>query len=225
MEKQRKRITALETQLEEHRKLKELISQEKVLQQKLEKEKERITINWQIESSRVKTLSLSGKTLKEIGDVYGVSGARIGQVLTKYFPDLGRDARGQALVVAQKRTHLLESLYERTGRYTGQHESDLSRAMARCFSRKKQNAKIGKWEWLITPADIHYPMVCPILGMELDWFAEARAENSPSFDRVDSTKGYIPGNVIICSWRANRIKNDGTAEEHSKIAQFLDKYK
>jgi hypothetical protein len=63
-----------------------------------------------------------------------------------------------------------------------------------------------------------------LLGIELDYFAERTQENSPSFDRVDSSKGYVKGNVIVCSWRANRIKNDGTAEEHRKIYEFLSKY-
>jgi hypothetical protein len=66
-------------------------------------------------------------------------------------------------------------------------------------------------------------MVCPVFGLELDWFAEARKENSPSFDRVDPKLGYIKGNVQIISARANRIKNDGTAEEHRLIAAYMDK--
>jgi len=59
--------------------------------------------------------------------------------------------------------------------------------------------------------------------MELDWFTDKVKENSPSLDRIDSKKGYVPGNVMIMSWRANRIKNDGTAAEHKKIAEFLEK--
>jgi hypothetical protein len=224
MEKQRKRITELHIQLEEHRKLKELQKQEVLLRQRLEQEKNRKNINWQKESSRLKTLSLEGKTLKEIGEVYNVSGTRIGQVLAKYFPSLTSEQRGLAVLSTQKRQEYLSSLYLKTGRYTGHHADDLSRAMANCFSRKKQNAKKGKWEWLIGPTDITFPTHCPMLGMELDWFAESRQENSPSIDRVDSTKGYIPGNVIVCSWRANRIKNDGSSIEHRQIADYLDNY-
>ena len=63
-----------------------------------------------------------------------------------------------------------------------------------------------------------------LLGIELDYFAEVRKEASASFDRVDNTKGYIPGNVLVISWRANRIKNDGTAQEHRQIADFIDKH-
>jgi hypothetical protein len=57
--------------------------------------------------------------------------------------------------------------------------------------------------------------------MELDYFSDSRTENSVTFDRIDPSKDYISGNVVIISWRANRIKNDGTAEEHQKIADFI----
>lgn len=221
--KQRAKIVDLQTQLIEHREYKQLLIQEKLLVQQLTGEKQKTTINWKRESSLIKTLSLEGKTNKEVGELYGVSGERIRQVILKYLPSLSQETRGLAVLREKKRKHQLASLYARTGRYTGQHANDLSRAMANMFSRKKQNAKKGKWEWLITPTDLTYPLVCPMLGLELDWFAEYRVENSPSIDRIDSTKGYIPGNVIICSWRANRIKNDGTASELRKIADFLDR--
>lgn len=222
--KQRAKIVDLQTQLAEHREYKQLLVQEKLLSQQLVGEKQRTTINWKKESSLVKTLSLSGKTNKEIGDVYGVSGERVRQVILQYFPALVEETHGLAVLREKKRQHQLASLYARTGRYTGQHESDLSRAISRMFSRKKQNAKKGKWEWLITPSDLDYPLVCPMLGIELDWFAESREENSPSIDRINSTKGYIPGNVLVCSWRANRIKNDGTPSELRKIADFLARH-
>lgn len=79
-------------------------------------------------------------------------------------------------------------------------------------------------EWTVEFGDLDFPSHCPLLGIELDYFAERTQENSVSFDRVDSSKGYIKGNVVVCSWRANRIKNDGTAEEHKKIYEFLSKY-
>ena len=90
------------------------------------------------------------------------------------------------------------------------------------FRTKKSNN--FEHAWTIEFGDIDFPTHCPILGTELDYFAERTQENSVSFDRVDSSKGYIKGNVIVCSWRANRIKNDGTAEEHKKIYEFLSAY-
>ena len=93
------------------------------------------------------------------------------------------------------------------------------------FSRKKQNCASTRHAFTIEFEDLEWPTHCPILGLELDYYGISgkKNENSVSFDRIDSSKGYIPGNVQIVSWRANRIKNDGTAEEHRKIADYLDK--
>ena len=51
--------------------------------------------------------------------------------------------------------------------------------------------------WEVT----EYPKVCPEWGIELDWYIKGAAQyNSPSLDRIDPTKGYIPGNVrIVCN--------------------------
>ena len=95
------------------------------------------------------------------------------------------------------------------------------------FTRKRQNVqRIGKWAWDLEFEDVHWPSRCPILGLKLEYNSpyDRMVETSLSFDRIDPTKGYIKGNVQVLSWRANRIKNDGTAEEHRKIADFLDNY-
>jgi hypothetical protein len=224
--KVRKEIQSLEQQLQDHSDYKAMLVKKQVLIKQIEqKEAMPLRINWKLEADFVKQQAIAGKTEREIGELYGVSGARIGQVLTKFFPDLHVSERGKAKAISNQRQQYLTSLYARTGRGTGQHDSDLSKAMAACFTRKKHNAKKGKWEWLLSPSDLAFPTHCPILGIELDWFAECRQENSPSFDRVNPLLGYIPGNVLICSWRANRIKNDGTAEEHWKIADFMEQSK
>lgn len=102
-------------------------------------------------------------------------------------------------------------------------KSAVYEAMRQKFRSKKHNN--SKHEWNLNFGDLTFPTHCPILGIELDYFAEEKyQENSPSFDRVDSSKGYVTGNVVIVSWRANRIKNDGTAEEHQKIANFMRSY-
>ncbi len=92
------------------------------------------------------------------------------------------------------------------------------------FSRKRQNVRnAGKWEFSVEFEDIHWPTHCPVLGLELLYNSpfDKKQEASVSFDRIDSSKGYVKENVHIISWRANRIKNDGTPEEHKKIYEFF----
>ena len=181
-------------------------------------------MDWASESSKIYDLSVQGKTLQEIGDVYGVTREYIRQVLAKYYPSFTKELRGKMLSKAKERQEVLKERFERTGRSTWKHVDDLSRALRNCYTQKRQNAKRSKWGWDLSFHDIEWSMTCPVLGIELDWFAEVRQENSPSFDRVNPKLGYVKGNVQIISSRANRIKNDGTAEEHRLIADFMDKH-
>lgn len=71
-------------------------------------------------------------------------------------------------------------------------------------------------------SDIAVPTHCPILGIELIVSKTKRHENSPSLDKIDNTKGYVKGNVRVISWRANRLKGDGTREEHERIAKWME---
>jgi hypothetical protein len=48
----------------------------------------------------------------------------------------------------------------------------------------------------------------------------AARDSRASLDRIDNTKGYVPGNVVVVSYRANRIKSDATAQELLRIARF-----
>lgn len=180
--------------------------------------------NWSEECKNIYELSIQGKTLQEIGDMYGVTREYIRQVINKYYPTLTKELRGKMLDASLNRQKVIKERFDRTGRYTGHHLDDLSRAMAACFTRKKQNVKATKWEWSVTYHDIEWNTICPVFGVEIDWFAEKKNSFSPSFDRVDSKKGYIPGNVRIISLRANCIKNDGTAEEHLLIADYINEH-
>lgn len=73
--------------------------------------------------------------------------------------------------------------------------------------------------------DIIIPSHCPVLGLPLVMAKGKHRDNSPSIDRIDNSKGYVRGNIIIVSWRVNRIKCDATIEELSIIADFYGRLK
>lgn len=73
----------------------------------------------------------------------------------------------------------------------------------------------------LTREDIVIPDVCPVLGIPMLKGIGKMQESSPSVDRHIPALGYTKGNIQIMSMRANRIKNDGTAEEHEKIAKYM----
>lgn len=151
------------------------------------------------------------KSNKQISSILGISS----QVVSYYRKKSGirREYKYQRQPLTKTEQRLLS---------TGLSRDQLTQAGLR-FSRKKENASRTRHEFTITFDDVVWNKVCPILGIELDYFAEVRAENSVSFDRIDSSKGYIPGNVQIISWRANRIKNDGTLDDFRKIVDYLEK--
>ena len=74
-----------------------------------------------------------------------------------------------------------------------------------------------QWEDLL-PA----PYVCPVLGIKLDYAIKGgpgcRRPNSPSIDRINPRRGYVPGNVRVISWRANSLKNNATPRELELLA-------
>jgi hypothetical protein len=92
----------------------------------------------------------------------------------------------------------------------------------RMLTRAKRRAKDCGMAFDLVDADIlPLPTHCPVFGLELQAAAVPRDFRAYSLDRVDNTKGYVRGNVAVISYLANRLKNDGTAEEHEQIAAWM----
>jgi hypothetical protein len=67
---------------------------------------------------------------------------------------------------------------------------------------------------------------CPILHTPFVWGASGLGKgktrpDSPTLDRILPELGYIKGNVAFLSYRANRIKDNGTMQEHYDIADWI----
>ena len=89
------------------------------------------------------------------------------------------------------------------------------------FLKAKQTAKQRGLNWALTEADIYWPEYCPVLGIKLDYENRGgRRDNVASFDRWDNDIEYLPGNVFVISWRANRIKWDCTTDELVAVAAY-----
>lgn len=87
--------------------------------------------------------------------------------------------------------------------------------------RIRQWARYKNKEFNLEVSDIVIPKVCPILEIELKYGTNKAADNSPSVDRIDNSKGYVKGNIHIISYRANRLKGDGSLEELTRIVEYL----
>jgi hypothetical protein len=67
---------------------------------------------------------------------------------------------------------------------------------------------------------------CPIFHTPFVWGSAKLGKgktrpDTPTLDRILPELGYIKSNVVFLSYRANRIKDNGTMQEHYDIADFI----
>lgn len=79
----------------------------------------------------------------------------------------------------------------------------------------KSSAKIRNLEFNLEYTDLELPEICPILQFPLKYKGEGKSQSFDyaTVDRIDNTKGYIKGNVIIVSRLANAMKNEASFEQ------------
>lgn len=86
---------------------------------------------------------------------------------------------------------------------------------------RSRAAKEGK-EFNLTVEDIVIPKVCPYLQVPLTFIlGEGKQETNISLDRIDSTKGYVKGNVQVISKKANTMKSNASKEELLRFARSV----
>jgi hypothetical protein len=69
------------------------------------------------------------------------------------------------------------------------------------------------------------PKKCPVIGLEIDLEGKntkiGGGDDSPSFDKMVPTKGYVKGNIQIISFAANRMLNN-LGEYPERISPFIN---
>lgn len=88
------------------------------------------------------------------------------------------------------------------------------------ISRLRHRCKIKNLEFNLEESDIIIPSHCPILDIPLKYNTHI-SDDSVSVDRINPNLGYIKGNIMIMSMRANRIKTDATLAELELVVAFL----
>jgi len=92
----------------------------------------------------------------------------------------------------------------------------------------KRAEAAAKWQGLafnLKRDDLFIPSVCPVLGMKLIWPRKPdsrRRDNMPTIDRVNSRRGYVRGNVMVISFRANILKRDATLDELKALVRYVE---
>jgi len=104
------------------------------------------------------------------------------------------------------------------------HYGSISRIKKLLLNLAKERAKRKGIEFNITENDIELPKKCPILEIPIIPGIGTQSPNSPSIDRIDSSKGYVKGNVAIISYKANAMKNGATLDEMKTFTSNIITY-
>lgn len=98
------------------------------------------------------------------------------------------------------------------------HKADPRRRM---LTMAKYRAKQKGIPFDLAIEDFSVPEFCPALGIRLTVRGAKMSDASPTLDRLRPGRGYIRGNVVVLSLKANRIKNDATVNELFAVASWL----
>lgn len=101
----------------------------------------------------------------------------------------------------------------------------------------------AKWAWAVSaaggmrarsaakgiPCDVDKEYVyailtdtCPVFGTPFVFVGAGKAGNdSPTVDKLDPAKGYVRGNIVVISQRANAIKSNATWKQIRRVADWL----
>lgn len=89
----------------------------------------------------------------------------------------------------------------------------------------RNRARADGLSFTITPEDIRaaWPVdgKCPALGIRLEPGRGVSQDMSPTLDRLNPEWGYIPGNIAVISYAANRAKGNMRADELEKVATWM----
>ena len=70
------------------------------------------------------------------------------------------------------------------------------------------------------------PLNCPCCGIRINYRVSGTTKHpipdGPSLDRVDTTRGYVRGNVEVICWRCNALKRDSTLSELKAIVAYME---
>jgi hypothetical protein len=106
--------------------------------------------------------------------------------------------------------------------------SEKDKHVGRAYDWAKRRAKANNLEFTLTREYLRTIATdeCPIFETTFEWGPSGLGvgkfkPDGPQLDRVIPELGYIIGNVAFISHRANRIKGEGTMQEHYAIADWI----
>ena len=138
-------------------------------------------------------------------------------------------ACGASFVVTRRRAraHRVTMCDPCRGRaWRNSHDHKVVPAQKKMLYSARKRAHLRGIPFNITEADIVIPATCPVLGIPLSRVVDGGPgvgpqPSSPTLDRIIPELGYVPGNVAVISWRANKLKSDATLAELEAVTAWV----
>lgn len=92
------------------------------------------------------------------------------------------------------------------------------------WERARARAKNSGTEFSVTPEDVEsvWTDTCPVYQVPLRTNHGKPGPDSHSIDRIDNSKGYIPGNIAIVSMRFNTEKRNLTPQLLRRMLAYIE---
>lgn len=92
------------------------------------------------------------------------------------------------------------------------------------WDRARARAKKAGIQFSITLEDVQtiWTNICPIYQIQLKTNEGKPGPDSHSIDRIDNSKGYIPGNIAIVSMRFNSEKRNLSPELLRRMLSYME---
>ena len=104
------------------------------------------------------------------------------------------------------------------------HVGGFEKPIKSLYNSLKSSAKKRGIPFSLTIPELNnltFPITCPILGIPIR-FNNTQQDDSISIDRIDSSLGYSIDNIIVISWKANKLKSNASVSELNKISNFYN---
>lgn len=92
---------------------------------------------------------------------------------------------------------------------------------ANLLTKARQRAKKNGLECTITIEDIKIPTHCPYLGTLISRYGGS-GPDVPTLDRINPNRGYVPGNIIVVSFKANTMKHNSYPSEVINLGRRIE---
>lgn len=125
----------------------------------------------------------------------------------------------------ERRVKNRDSLTQYYRDYQKERRKNFDYRLQMLVNASKQRARLNQREHSISVEDVKaiYPPDgrCPIFGVTLAFNKAGFRDDSPSIDRIDSSKGYTRDNIQVISWKANRIKGAASLEDLEMLVAYM----